>query len=1173
MSSTYKTIAGAGGDGGGRAGGGQEAPDSLQSRAMLSILDLVGEGQIGGLVNGAASIYLDDTPILNPDGSANYRGVTWSSRDGTQDQTVIPGFGSVESAQQVGVKIKKDQPYTFTITNRNASQVRVIISVPQLMIIDDEGNTNGGTVEYRLEVSVDGGPFVNSSAGAISGKTRSKYQRNITLALPAPASSWSVRITRLTADSTDTKTMNDLYIESYAEITNSPLRYPNSALVALSIDSSQLSKIPKRSYLVQGLYIRVPSNYNAITRAYGGIWDGTFALAASDNPAWILYDLLTNERYGLGQFIAASQVNKSKLYQIGRHCDELVPDGFGGFEPRLTINTAIQNQSEAYRLISEITSVFRGMGYWDGGMVDFTIDAPTDPSMVFSQANVIDGLFSYSGSARTDRHSVALITWNDPADRYKQRVEYVEDRELIAKYGIRKLETVAFGCTSRGQAHRVGLWMLYTEKYESDVITFKVGHDAAGVLPGEVVKVHDSFRAGKRMGGRLKGATLTSATLDAGVTLTSSEAIISIRMPDGSFAERTIEQSPGEVDTVSWAAALPEMPVANAIWLMAEKNLQPMLARVVGVQQGSDAGTCTITAVEHNPSKYNAIEHGLALEVMKNSVVDANAVIDPSNPNVTEEEYVVVPGVMGTRLSASWSGMEPTYEITWRRRGKYATEWVTVSSTSPLFELENVRAGTYEFSLLAVNGLGRKSRAVTFQHIVTGRTTAPGDVPNLQARRRATDIVLTWDPALDMRVLGYEVRFGRSWDDSVVLTTRFSGTTMTHDVDTGGTFYYHIRSIDVNGQYSDNVSTAQLTLAAPGPVRDFVCVQSGDRLEFKWTDSTDTGLVGYEIREGLAWSTAKLLTQVTATTYTTPANSVVGSRIFWIKAVVAPGIPSKVATFATADIALPSDRNLIFTDEEHVDGWLGSKYQLTPVDGALQLDNNTGYGEYTWGVNLPKSYRARNSIDSQFGAVLFDATSWQSAPWSWSASNASRGWAVSGDINSISLTYYISKFTGLTADYVEGFGLNKATVGEMGTVADESVGVTYGSGRFLAGAKLNDFTRLGWTIAIPAVFNTTLWVIPQSIAGNQVYWTGSTATGLRLICGYDAPLGAFYLEDTLGNKITVPYAIAANDRVLLAIAQTATERKLYVGALTREAAHSSAMTAPIGAVTRIGLNQ
>lgn len=1184
----YPVVAGSGG-GGGKGGGGTrpavEDPDSLQSRAMVALVDLLGEGQIGGLVNGAKSIFFNGTPLENADGTRNFQGVTWDFRDGQQSQSPMAGYADIESPQIVNVKVKKEQPAVITINNPNADAIRALVLIPSLITQDKtNGDVHGSSVSFRFDVSVNGGSYYSLSGDLkITGKSRSRYQKAYRLELPKrdanynPATTWSIKLVRITADAADGSVSNDLWFDSYAEIVDSKLTYPNSAIVGVSIDSAQFSSIPDRSYLVDGLYIRVPSNYNPTTRTYTGVWNGTFKVALSNNPAWVLYDVLTNKRYGLGQYLNAANIDKAKLYQIGKYCDEMVPNGYGGYEPRFAINTAIQTQVEAFRLITDLCSAFNGMAYWNGGMVGFTQDAPADPSMIYSQANVVDGLFQYAGSSRKDRHSVVLVSWNDPNQNYKQMIEYVEDPDLVAKYGIRKVETIAFGCTSRGQANRVGRWILYTEQYQSDMVQFKVGMDSALVLPGEIIKIHDTMRAGKRMGGRLRASTRTSATLDAPIKLGGGLSRISIRMPDGTFVERNIYESGNveELTTLTWHDPLPADPVPYAIWLVSSPSLEPMLARVIGIAQGENAGEFIISALEHNASKYDAIEKGWQLTEPKTSIINTKNVPTPTDFQVYESPYLVAPGVQGLSLGVSWSGDAIHYEVMWKRDGKYPTNWTTVTTQNPMLDLENVRAGTYTFRIVAVSAFGVRSAKLEATYETIGKTAAPGDVSNFKITNRTTDLLLTWDQVTDIALKGYEVRVGASWDSGKVLTTNFNGTMLTHDQDYAGDYYYHIRSINMQGEYSDNVTTVKLTLKAPQTPKNFDIIQSGSRLELNWRPNPETDVVYYEIREGNSWNTGTLVSQVKATTFTIPSGGI-GVRKFWIKAVASPGIYSDVAAWIDTNIAMPTSSNIVSTTDEKILGWPGNKLNMHTVGYDLMMDQNVKRSEYIFPVDLLDTYRAQNSIYATLDSIVYDtdAMNWLTSTFEWDDAEGARHWAPGGDIDSVVGKYQIARKTGLRYDDIDGWRLHNSTTSVAGKAASTATNVTYETGRYSNGVRLRGGVQVGWTtVTIPSQFRYALWMIPKLVGSSAevsvLEMAGAGGKMLRL--GYDEPAQAFKLTDHLGNTLTVPLAIATGDVIGMMIVQTDTQRKLFVSKVGGDPAMAEDDFAPVGALDSLRL--
>jgi len=754
----YPEVKGAGG--GSKSTGGRvavEARDTLRSHAQVSLIDLLGEGEIGGLVDGAKSIFLDDTPLMSASGGYNFTNVEWDFRPGTPNQSIIPNFSDVGTPVVASHALTTSAPYTFTVSNPNVDRVRIVMNVLSLMRQDPAtGDINGAQVKYQFAMSVDGGPMsVIGDDITIKGKTRSKYQRAHLIDLPKPGSTWTIQVRRLTADSSSSALSNATQVDSYVEITDVKLNYPNSALVSMAFDPESFSRVPRRSYLVDGAYIQVPSNYDPVTRTYAGIWNGTFKVAISNNPAWWLYELLVNKRVGLGDYISSNQVNKAKLYLVGKYCDELVDNGYGSLEPRFTINTSIQTRAEAYKLISDIASVFRGMAFWGGEMVDFTNDAPSPGvGMVFSQANVVDGLFNYVGSSRKDRHSVVLVTWNDPASNYKQRVAYVEDAELIQKIGYKKLETIAFGCTSEAQAIRAGRWILYTERYETNLITFKVGMDAALVMPGEVIRIHEPTRAGKRMSGRIKSATTTSVTLDAPVTLDTSNATISVRLPDGTFVDRQVNQGIGSHSVLTWTSALSVVPSKMAMFVVSETNLVPMLARVINVKpgEGDQKHTYEIACVEHNPTKYNAVESNLLIEQPQTSIVDPFNE-NPTNISIDESTYFIAPGVIGSKLHISWEGKAKYFEVSYRITVDDETSnWHIETITVPSYEILGLRAGSVvDIRVIAVSSKDVRSLPLDATYSILGKTAAPSPPTNLTAQPQGSrSVLLRWTNPADI---------------------------------------------------------------------------------------------------------------------------------------------------------------------------------------------------------------------------------------------------------------------------------------------------------------------------------------------------------------------------------------------------------------------------------------
>ncbi|HGP3223032.1 TPA: phage tail protein, partial [Salmonella enterica] len=793
-----------------------EADDTVNSRAMASILDLLGEGVIGGLVDGAKSIFIDDLPILNEDGSPNFSGITWDFRDGSQDQTPMAGFDFVETPKSVNIQLKRTHDVTIAIDNDEADRVRVILKFPSLRSVDKKtGDTNGTTVKYKFQIANGDNAFKDAIAEGestsevtLTAKKTGVYYRSYELKLPKPGRAYKIRVIRITEDSNTQYIFNDTWVDSIGEIVDTPMNYPNSALVGLKVNSEQFgSSMPSRSYLVRGLKIRVPSNYNENTNTYIGVWDGTFKLLSSSNPAWILFDVLTNARYGLGQFVSESMIDLGQIYQIGRYCDEEVDNGFGGKEKRFAINTQITSRQDAYRLIQDIAGAFRGMVFWAGGMVNVMQDSPSDPVMMFTNANVKDGMFSYKGSARKDRPSVALVTYNNKEDGYKQNIEYVEDQEAMRRYGERKTEVVAFGCTSRGQAHRVGLWLLYTARMESDVISFTAGLDASFLMPGETVLIQNKYRAGKRNSGRIVAFTKNSITLDAPVTLNKAGSYIRILSQEGEIVERDILETGEDITKVTFSKALNsgDMPVMNGVWTITEPDLEPMRVRVINVAQGDAQGTFDVTVVQNNASKYEAIDNGATLIPENNTVLDPTY-SKPTNLQVTEGTYISSPGNLSIKLVATWEGKSAEYWISWRRSDENnVSNWQSARVTEEQFEILNIAEnGQYDIQLYAVSFSGKKTDIVSTVYQVKGTMTPPGSPTSLTAVGDYRNVILNWVNPDSIDLDHINVYASQTNDlETAKLIAEAASTTFTHaGLGDSETWYYWVRAANKRGMLS-----------------------------------------------------------------------------------------------------------------------------------------------------------------------------------------------------------------------------------------------------------------------------------------------------------------------------------------------------------------------------------
>ncbi|AFV29161.1 host specificity protein (tail fiber protein) [Enterobacteria phage phi80] len=733
--------------GGGSAHTPVEQPDDLLSVAKLKMLIAVSEGEIQGDLT-AQNIFLNDTPLANDSGEYNFSGVKWEFRKGTQDQTYIAGMPQVDNELAVGTTVTTTAPWTRQFTNLSLDAIRIKLSLPVQYLYKDNGDMVGTVTEYAIDLSTDGGAWKTVVNGKFDGKTTTEYQRDHRIDLPKSTSGWSVRVRRITADASgsNSKLVNAFKVFSYAEVIDSKLRYPLTALLYVEVDSSQFNgSAPKVTCKIKGKLIKVPDNYDPITRTYSGSWSGGFKMAWSNNPAWIFYDLVLDEIYGMGTRVDASMVDKWALYSIAQYCDEMVSDGAGGTEPRFTCNVFIQSQEDAWQVLNDLAAVFRGITFWGNDQIYVQADVPQDDvDWVYNASNVIDGLFTYAGGSYKNRYSSCLVSWSDPQNHYSDTVEGVYDSALVERYDVRQTSLTAIGCTSQSEAHRRGRWVLLSNAKDGTV-SFGVGLDGYIPLPAEIIGVADPFRSGKENGGRIRAVNGRQITLDREIDYAAKDRLV-VNLPDGKAQTRTISAVSADKKTVTVATAFSQAPVAGAVWAIDSDNLAIQYFRVTSIAANDDStGGFTITAVQHDPNKYRYIDDGVRVESPPITVTPISVLSAPKNIVVTESDHVSQ-GLTVASLDVSWDKVEGAirYVAQWRKDNG---DWINVPVTSAQgFSVQGIYSGSYDVRVRALNAQDTSSPwgygETTY---LSGKTGKPGTPLNFLATEDVVwHIDLTW---------------------------------------------------------------------------------------------------------------------------------------------------------------------------------------------------------------------------------------------------------------------------------------------------------------------------------------------------------------------------------------------------------------------------------------------
>ena len=786
----------------------REAKDNLKSTQLLSVIDAISEGPIEGPVDGLKSVLLNSTPVLDSDGNTNIAGVTVVFRAGEQEQTPPEGFESSGSETVLGTEVKYDTPITRAITSANIDRLRFTFGVQALVETTSKGDRNPSEVRLLVQIQRNGG-WVTEKDITIKGKTTSQYLASVVVG-NLPPRPFNIRMRRMTPDSTTDQLQNKTLWSSYTEIIDVKQCYPNTALVGVQVDSEQFgSQQVSRNYHLRGRILQVPSNYNPQTRQYSGIWDGTFKPAYSNNMAWCLWDMLTHPRYGMGKRLGAADVDKWALYVIGQCCDQSVPDGFGGTEPRITCNAWLTTQRKAWDVLSDFCSAMRCMPVWNGQTLTFVQDRPSDKVWTYNRSNVVmpdDGApFRYSFSALKDRHNAVEVNWIDPDNGWETATELVEDTQAIARYGRNVTKMDAFGCTSRGQAHRAGLWLIKTELLETQTVDFSVGAEGLRHVPGDVIEICDDDYAGISTGGRVLAVNsqTRTLTLDREITLPSSGTTL-ISLVDGSGNPVSVEVQSVTDGVKVKVSRVPDGVAGYSVWGLKLPTLRQRLFRCVSIRENDD-GTYAITAVQHVPEKEAIVDNGAHFDGDQSGTV--NGVTPPAVQHLTAEvtadsgEYQVL---------ARWDTPKVVKGVSFMLRLTVTADdgserlVSTARTTETTYRFRQLALGRYTLTVRAVNAWGQQGDPAS----VSFRIAAPAAPSQIELtpgyfQITATPHLAVYDPTVQFEFWFSEKRIADI--RQVETSARYLGTALywiaaSINIRPGHDYYFYVRSVNTVGK-------------------------------------------------------------------------------------------------------------------------------------------------------------------------------------------------------------------------------------------------------------------------------------------------------------------------------------------------------------------------------------
>ena len=1165
------------GAGGGKKGGSTRTADNLFATDTVEMVLGLGEGPIKGLAEGMQSFIVGDTPLMTPDGAVMFDSFNLAIYSGGDDDPPVAyRFGGEASNQAVGVRLRKG----IAVSRTTDATIRGLIDRLEVRLVFNSlyhQNDNGvfnETARFQIAYRPASQPgawsyFNNEEETKQYGKTTSGYPKDFTIDVPRINDDWVIQLIKFN-DEDATKSFVDMTWESFQMVTRHSRRYNNVALAHIVAKAtSQFSSIPTMAGIYDGLLMKVPANYNPYTRTYdesAGPWNGALKEEWTNNPALVLYNLITHPRWGLAKYYPFIAANKFDFYSAAKWCDERVPNGKGGFQPRYTYNEAITEERNALELLAYVAGSFNAALFDDAsGAVHLRVDRWTEPTMLFTPETISPEGFQYTFTDITTRYNDITVHFTNPDLDWQGDVRGgIIDPQQIEKNGRIPHNFTAVGCTDEHEAVRRAYYRLITACTEVATVNFKTPRSGVLVDPYDIIYVADPD-AGWSTGGRIKSRLGDRIFLrDPLYMPTVKDFTMKVQQVDKLQTLTVRPVLAGNVYELQVVKGLLEGHVPDYTPFTIEENGSFGYAKPFRViardEVDGDPNVYQITALEININKYAAADNCQPIGSVPYSFKNPKTPPGPLNLNLhsgTEHLQMGQDGSLTARIYATWEApagvLIDRYEVSFRPAGD-PTWQSSPDAYGESAYISPVQTGqAYDVMVQSVNALGyRSAPVIIYGHVVLGKMAPPSDVRNFRISRRPTDLLLQWDPIPDLDVFGYEIRQGQSWDEGVVLTTDLAATAFIHDQAEKGIYPYHIRAIDTSGNYSRNVTTFVLTLDAPAPVEGFFAIQSGDRLEFHWKPNAEKNIAGYEIREGSIWGIAQFVARVNATSYSIPSGSF-GTRMFWIKAIAAPGIYSDIAVFTNNEVAEPTDTNIVFYEDQKAAGFPGLRHDMKVFGTSdLTMEDNVPRSEYLFPVTLPMSYRARNTVIFNLQARRDLPYTWGDANFTWASLQAQVPWAYEGDLNTLTADVQMCQKIGIIPSRgdVEGWRLN----GDLkpltaATTISQQVSISYENGRYGRGLKVGDFTKAAWSTTLPAQFNLSFWIKPTIVTDGLYLRLIGKYGPEELRVRYDTRTKSFILEDSTGASLAVPYELAVGELVCVGMVQRAATRSLYIASM------------------------